>query len=116
MRHLGIELAKTIEDMVRETMQKIDMKAVKRRILATTPPTDILHRATLINAAMVPMYNHVFMALPVPEEDLNTLHKEIFPSCGLGPMTQKLSKILFKVFGQYFITAVYLHFLINMKF
>ncbi len=77
MRHLGIELATTIEDTVRETMQKIDMKAVKRRILATTPPTDILHRATLINAAMVPMYNHVFMAFPVAEEDLNTLHKEI---------------------------------------
>jgi hypothetical protein len=53
------------------------MKAVKRRILATTPLTDILHRVTLINAAMVPMYNHVFMALPVAEEDLNTLHKEI---------------------------------------
>jgi hypothetical protein len=77
MRHLGIELAKTIEETVRETIQKIDMKAVKRRILATTPPTDILHRATLINAAMVPMYNHVLMALPVAEEDLNTLHKEI---------------------------------------
>jgi hypothetical protein len=77
MKRLGIELAKTIEDTVRETIQKIDMKAVKRRILATTPPTDILHRATLINAAMVPMYNHVLMALPVAEEDLNTLHKEM---------------------------------------
>jgi hypothetical protein len=77
MRHLGIELAKTIEDTVRTTMQKIDVKAVKRRILATTPLTDILHRATLINSAMVPLYNHVFMVLPVADEDMTTLHKEV---------------------------------------
>jgi hypothetical protein len=77
MRHLGIELAKTIEDTVRTTMQKIDVKAVKRRILATTPLTDTLHRATLINSAMVPLYNHAFMALPVAEEDTDTLYKEV---------------------------------------
>ncbi len=45
MRHLGIELSITIEDTMRETMQKIDTKTLKRRILATTPPTNILHRA-----------------------------------------------------------------------
>jgi hypothetical protein len=59
------------------TLQKIDIKAVKRRILATSPPTDALHRATLINSALVPLYNHVFMALPTTEEDLDPLHKEI---------------------------------------
>ncbi len=32
-RHLGIELAKTIED----TVQRIDMKAIKRRILCHYP-------------------------------------------------------------------------------
>jgi hypothetical protein len=77
MRHLCIELAKTIEDTVRETMQKVDLKAVKRRILATTPPTDNLHRATLINSAMVPLYNHVLMTLPDTETELNPLHEEI---------------------------------------
>ncbi len=77
MRHLGIEIARTIEDTLCETTQKIDMKAVKRRILATTPPTDSLHRATLINSALVPLYNHVLMALPVTEAELNPLHKEI---------------------------------------
>jgi hypothetical protein len=77
MRHLGIELAGTIEDTVRETIQKIDLKAVKRRILATTPPTDILHRATLINSALVPLYNHVLMSLPVAAADMEALHKEI---------------------------------------
>jgi hypothetical protein len=77
MRHLGIELAGTIEDTVRETIQKIDLKAVKRRILATTPPTDILHRATLINSALVPLYNHVLMSLPVAATELDPLHKEI---------------------------------------
>ncbi len=77
MRHLGIELARTIEETVKATMQKIDLKAVKRRILATTPPIDTLHRATLVNAAMVPLYNHAFMALPIAEEDTEAIHKEI---------------------------------------
>ncbi len=59
------------------TLQKIDIKAIKRRILATSPPTDTLHRATLINSALVPLYNHVFMALPTAEADLDPLHREI---------------------------------------
>ena len=36
--------------------------------MATTPPTDLLHRATLINRALIPIYNHVFtvhMSLPI---------------------------------------------------
>jgi hypothetical protein len=77
MRHLGIELGKTIESTIRGTLQKIDLKSTRRRILASTPPTDTLHRATLINSALVPLYNHVYMALPVTEEDSDTLHKEI---------------------------------------
>jgi hypothetical protein len=77
MRHLGIELGKTMEDTIQGTLQKIDVKAIKRRILATSPPTDTLHRATLINSALVPLYNHVFMALPTTEVDLDPLHKEI---------------------------------------
>jgi hypothetical protein len=77
MRHLGIELGKTIEDTVHGTLQKIDVKAIKRRIQATTPPTDTLHRATLINSALIPLYNHVFMALPITAEDIDPLQKEI---------------------------------------
>jgi hypothetical protein len=77
MRHLGIELAKSIEDTVRVTTQKMDLKAVRRRILATTPPTDTLHRAPLINSALVPLYNHILMALPVTATELDPLHKEI---------------------------------------
>jgi hypothetical protein len=77
MRHLGIELCTTIEDTMRETLQKIDLKAIKQRILATSPPTDTLHRATLINSALVPLYNHVLMALPATEKDLDPLHREV---------------------------------------
>jgi hypothetical protein len=77
MRHLGIELGKTIEDTMQGTLQKIDVKATKRRILATSPPTDTLHRATLINSALIPLYNHVFMVLPATEADSDFLHKEI---------------------------------------
>ncbi len=62
---------------MRGTLQKIDIKATKRRLLATAPPTDILHRATLINSALTPLYNHVFMALPAAEADLDPLYREI---------------------------------------
>ena len=58
-------------------MASINPKGVKRRILATTPPTDILHRATLINVALLPIYNHVFMALPVDRSYTDELQKEI---------------------------------------
>jgi hypothetical protein len=63
--------------MITETVNKIDLKTTRRRILATAPPTDILHRATLINSTLTPLYNHVFMALPVTEKDLRPLYKEI---------------------------------------
>ncbi len=38
---------------------------------------DILLRVTLINSAMVPLYNHVLMALLATEENLAHLKKEI---------------------------------------
>jgi hypothetical protein len=63
--------------LIRETLNKIDLKATKRRILATAPHTDILHRATLINFALTLLYNHVLMALPATEKDLQPLYKEI---------------------------------------
>jgi hypothetical protein len=58
-------------------MAQIEPKAVKRRILATTPPTDTLHRATLVTTALIPVYNHVFMALPVEPQHTESLFSEI---------------------------------------
>jgi hypothetical protein len=58
------------------TLQKIDTKPLKRRILAMTQPMDILHRASLINSAMIPLYNHVLMAHPTTD-DLASRYKEI---------------------------------------
>jgi hypothetical protein len=77
IRHLGIELGSTIRNTITETISKIDLKTTRRRILTTAPPTDILHRAILINSALVRLYNHVLMALPATEEDLQPLSKEI---------------------------------------
>jgi hypothetical protein len=68
IKHLRLYLGKNIQDTVMETMRQIDPKALKRRIFATTPPTDLLHWALLLNMAYIPMYNHVFMALPHVEE------------------------------------------------
>ena len=52
-------------------------RAIKRRILATTPPTDLLHRALLINTAFLPLYNHVFMAIPIHSEFCDELFKDV---------------------------------------
>ncbi len=58
-------------------MEAIDPKAIKRRILATTPPTDFLRQAMLINMALIPIYNHVMMALPVGKPYIDELQKEV---------------------------------------
>jgi hypothetical protein len=76
-KHLGIHLAPTIEATVEATMAAIDPKAIERRILATTPPTDLLHRALLVNIAFTPIYNHVFMALPVSNNHTDGLQTAV---------------------------------------
>jgi hypothetical protein len=74
-KHLGLHLGKSIEDTMKVTMRNAEPKRIKRRILGTTPPTDTLHRALLINTALIPIYNH--MALPVQKETMKRLHQEI---------------------------------------
>jgi hypothetical protein len=56
-------------------MAAIDPKAIERRILATTPPTDMLHRGLQVNLAFIPIYNHVFMALPITNNHIDELQK-----------------------------------------
>ena len=48
-----------------------------KRTVAKQPPTDLLHRSRLINTALFPIYNHVLMALPIPEDVLQNLDKEV---------------------------------------
>ncbi len=67
-KHLGIFIGKTIERTIENTMRNTEAKHIKRRILATTPPTHLLHRALLINSALILIYNHIFMALPTQED------------------------------------------------
>jgi hypothetical protein len=59
VKHLGILLGKTMDSTVEATMANIEPKLVKRRILATTPPTDVLHRATLVTTALIRLQPHV---------------------------------------------------------
>jgi hypothetical protein len=77
--HLGLELGTDMNTTVGETLCKINLKAVKWWIPATAPPNNILHRAALINSALIPLYNHALMALPITGEDLLPLCKEILP-------------------------------------
>jgi hypothetical protein len=67
-KHLGLYLGKIIESTMECTMRNTEPKRIKSRILGTTSPTDLLHRALLINTALIPIYNHIFMALPVHQE------------------------------------------------
>jgi hypothetical protein len=76
-KHLGLYLEKNIESTMECTMRNTEPKRLKRRILGTTPPTDLLHRALLINTALIPSYNHIFMALPVHQETMKKLHQEV---------------------------------------
>jgi hypothetical protein len=46
-KHLGIYLGKIIESTVTETLAKLEPQLIKQKILATTPPTGVLHKATL---------------------------------------------------------------------
>lgn len=77
IKHLGIYLGPTMEATIQETIMQTDAKLVKRRILATTPPTDLLHRALLVNTAFIPVYNHILMALPFTQTQLEVLDKEV---------------------------------------
>ncbi len=77
IKHLELYLGKTIESTVEVTITNIEPKFVKRRILATTPPTDVLHRATLISTALVQIYNQVFMVLPVKPQHTEKFFSEI---------------------------------------
>jgi hypothetical protein len=76
-KHLGLQLGESIEATILATMENIEPKRIKRRIMATTPPTDLLHRSVLINTALIPIYNHIFMALPLRNEDMDNLQQEI---------------------------------------
>ena len=77
MRYLGIQLSKDIDTTANLTMAAANPKATKRCIMAMTPPTDMLHRSTLINVTFLPIYNHIFMAIPIPTPALDDIAKEI---------------------------------------
>jgi hypothetical protein len=77
VKRQGILLGKSLDTTVAATMAHIEPNVIKRRLLATTPPTDILHKATLINVALVLVYNHDVMALPVAPQHTAELHKEV---------------------------------------
>jgi len=75
---LGVILSTSMEETINKTMQKIEPKAITKRILATSHPSNMLHKSILLNIAVQPIYNHVFMALPVLNESVDKLFSEIF--------------------------------------
>ena len=78
VKHLGIQLGETVQSTIVQTLRQAETKMQLKRILATTPPSDLLHRAQLVNVAFTPILNHILMALPVPEEVLEELNDEVY--------------------------------------
>jgi hypothetical protein len=76
-KHFDLYMSKNIENTIENTMRNTEPKRIKRRILGITPPTNLLHRALLINTALFPIYIHIFMALPVQREIIKGLHQEV---------------------------------------
>jgi hypothetical protein len=76
-KHLCLHLTSTLEDTISATMEQINPKVIKRLNLAITTPTDILHHATLINIALLPVYNHVLMSLPIDKTYTDVLDTEV---------------------------------------
>jgi len=74
---LGITLSKNIHETINSTMENIDPKAIKKRILIASAPTNMFHKAILFNRVITPIYNHVFMALPYSGEKVNEMYSEL---------------------------------------
>jgi hypothetical protein len=73
IRQVGLKLGSDMSTIKKETLQKIKCKGSK----AMYPyyiTSHILHRATFVNSAMILFYNHVVMALPAMEDDLQLLY------------------------------------------
>jgi len=77
---LKITLSQNIEETINSTMENIDPKAIIKRILIVSAPTNMFHKAILFNRVITPIYNHVFMALPYNSEKTNEMFFEIIKS------------------------------------
>jgi hypothetical protein len=75
-KYLGILLGNTINFNVEAIMVCIEPRAMKWHIIATMPLTDMLHRTKLITTALLPVYDHFFMSLPVEPAHITELYRE----------------------------------------
>ncbi len=73
MKYLGIQLSTTMLDTIQNSFLTIDDRAIRRRILANTAPTDMLHKSVLLNMAVTSLYTHALMALPVKSDVLDRM-------------------------------------------
>jgi hypothetical protein len=63
-----------------------------KKILGTTPPTVLLHRALLINSDLLPIYIHVFIALPVHRESMKGYIKKYWISLWTRQQDEEISE------------------------
>ena len=91
IKYLGIQLSTTVKDTINNTIHAVQSKSVRRRILATSTPTDMLHRSILLNRTLIPLYSHVFMSLPAFPDHIQQICTDI-----ANFMWQKLNDGVFR--------------------
>ncbi len=77
IKYLGIQLSTTLKDTINNTIHAVQSKSVRRRILATSTPTDMLHRSILLNRTLIPLYTHIFMSLPAFPDHIQQICTDI---------------------------------------
>jgi hypothetical protein len=98
---------KMIESNTKETLDKIEPKLIKHRMMATTLPTDLLYRATIINTALIPVYNHALMALPASTHRRALLRNTVLPLDQASGWPDKAKEETIRCFQQNLIQRIY---------
>jgi hypothetical protein len=59
-KHLGLYLSKNIENTIENTMRNTEPKRIKRRILGTTPPADLLQSTSYQHYSYSYLHSHIY--------------------------------------------------------
>jgi len=74
---LGVIIGRNIKKTIEATINKINPNAIKKRIMITSTPTSTLHKAILLNRAITPIFNHMFMGLPAWDETAEKMFQDL---------------------------------------
>ena len=64
-------------DTISNSFLTIDDRSIRRRILANTAPTVMLHKSILINMAVTSLYTHALLALPIKLDIMDRMYDNL---------------------------------------